>query len=429
MAYQQYSGYDENTVKRQMALAQAMYARAMEDSGPVQSVTQGLARLAKAHFGREGLIRAQEAEKGLTEGKKSVAEALFNASFPGDVSTSAYPDQFTPEQQESGQANAQARALADLTGDPAGAVAGVRDQQQKDVANALARRKLELEENKPIVAGPGSVGYAPNGFGGVNEIFSVPDTAAGGAGGRVHSAFITPENVVTALMNDGSSKKTDITAAEPLRTFTAGDVPYLYGSRGGAAPSPAVTAAQAAQNAGTVKAGEKLGETQAKAIATAPETIATADRAIASINELINSPGMKWAYGLGRLNPIEGMAPGSDRKNTEAIRGKLDGQFFVNAITGMQVSLAPVSDADALRLVASISQLTNPEISEQEARRVAGELKQYFEAAKKKAQVAQTRGPVTTAGVEQVTQRKRVRDKAGNEFDVELRNGKWERAQ
>lgn len=219
-----------------------------------------------------------------------------------------------------------------------------------------------------------------------------PAGTAGAPGGRVQSTFVDSNGILNLVMGDGTVTNTGTRARDSLMNVDVGGVPNI-GSRYTGGFTPMATPDQVGANKGAIAGGEQLGKTQAEAIKTAPEAISTADRAIASIDELLNSKGFDGAYGLNRALP-QNMLPGSDAKNAAAIRSKLDGQFFVTAVTAMQVSLAPVSDADALRLVASVSQLTNPEISPEEARRVAGELKQYFQLAKTKAAEAAKRGPI-----------------------------------
>jgi len=198
----------------------------------------------------------------------------------------------------------------------------------------------------------------------------------------------------TAVMRDGSTKDLGF---QPVQTqvVDVGGVPTLVSKIPGTQNQPLSTSTEVGTNQGAIEGFKALGKVQADAIKVLPEAISTSERVIQSIDELLNAPGFKGAYGVNRFLP-QNMVPGSDAKNADAIRGKLDGQFFVNAVTAMQVSLAPVSDADALRLVASISQLTNPDISDAEALRVGNELKDYFRKAKAKAEAAAKRGPMKT---------------------------------
>ncbi len=198
----------------------------------------------------------------------------------------------------------------------------------------------------------------------------------------------------TAVMRDGSTKDLGF---QPVQTqvVDVGGVPTLVSKIPGTQNQPLSTSTEVGTNQGAIEGFKALGKVQADAIKVLPEAISTSERVIQSIDELLNAPGFKGAYGVNRFLP-QNMVPGSDAKNADAIRGKLDGQFFVNAVTAMQVSLAPVSDADALRLVASISQLTNPDISDAEALRVGNELKGYFRKAKAKAEAAAKRGPMKT---------------------------------
>lgn len=222
----------------------------------------------------------------------------------------------------------------------------------------------------------------------------VSGKGAGGASG-VQSVHVDQSTGrATAVMRDGSTKDLGF---QPVQTqvVDVGGVPTLVSKIPGAETQSLSTADEVGANQGTIEGFKVLGKKQADAISVLPEAISTSERVIRSIDELLNAPGFDGAYGINRFLP-QNQLPGSDAKNAQAIIGKLDGQFFVNAVTAMQVSLAPVSDADALRLVASISQLSNLDISPAEARRVAGELKDYFRKARSKAEEAAKRGPIKT---------------------------------
>lgn len=222
----------------------------------------------------------------------------------------------------------------------------------------------------------------------------VSGKGAGGASG-VQSVHVDQSTgLATAVMRDGSTKDLGF---QPVQTqiVDVGGVPTLVSKIPGAQTQSLSTADEVGANQGTIEGFKVLGKKQADAISVLPEAISTSERVIRSIDELLNAPGFDGAYGINRFLP-QNQLPGSDAKNAQAIIGKLDGQFFVNAVTAMQVSLAPVSDADALRLVASISQLSNLDISPAEARRVAGELKDYFRKARSKAEEAAKRGPIKT---------------------------------
>jgi hypothetical protein len=219
-------------------------------------------------------------------------------------------------------------------------------------------------------------------------------TGEGGASG-VQSVHVDQSTGrATAVMRDGSTKDLGF---QPVQTqvMDFGGVPTLVSRIPGTPNQPLATAEEVGANQGSIEGFKALGKVQADAIKVLPEAISTSERVIQSIDELLNAPGFEGAYGVKRFLP-QNMVPGSDAVNAAAIRGKLDGQFFVNAVTAMQVSLAPVSDADAMRLVASISQLTNPDISDAEARRVGAELKEFFRKGKAKAEEAAKRGPMKT---------------------------------
>jgi hypothetical protein len=233
--------------------------------------------------------------------------------------------------------------------------------------------------------------YDPDYLSGQKEMGA--QTASGSSpGGRVQSTFVDDAGNLQIIMGDGNIRDTGRRARDSYMNVDIGGVPNV-GSRYTGGFTPLATPEQVGNNRGAIAVGEQLGKTQAEAITTMPGAISTADQAIASIDELLNSSGFDGAYGMGRYNPLN-MLPGSDAKNAEAIRDKLDGQFFINAVSSLQTTLAPVSDADARRLVASVSQLTNKNISSQEARRVAGELKNYFNIAKQRAAAATQRGPL-----------------------------------
>jgi len=229
----------------------------------------------------------------------------------------------------------------------------------------------------------------------------------GGAGGPslrnggVHSQQKLADGRILTTFRDGTeeivadpSTGNPAMAADSYFAFDVGGVPNMGSRRDGTA-TPLATPEQVGTNSGVIEGFKVLGTKQADAIAVLPEAVSTSNRVIGSIDELINAPGFAGAYGANRYLP-QNMVSGSDAQNAAAIRDKLDGQFFVQAVTAMQVSLAPVSDADALRLVASITQLTNPNISHTEALRVANELKKYFRDAQAKAVANAQRGPMKT---------------------------------
>ncbi len=219
--------------------------------------------------------------------------------------------------------------------------------------------------------------------------------------GGVHSQQKLADGRILTTFRDGTeeivadpSTGNPAMAADSYFAFDVGGVPSMGSRRDGTA-TPLATPEQVGTNSGVIEGFKVLGTKQADAIAVLPEAVSTSNRVIASIDELINAPGFAGAYGANRYLP-QNMVSGSDAQNAAAIRDKLDGQFFVQAVTAMQVSLAPVSDADALRLVASITQLTNPNISHTEALRVANELKKYFRDAQAKAVANAQRGPMKT---------------------------------
>lgn len=236
---------------------------------------------------------------------------------------------------------------------------------------------------------------------------SLAKVGGGGSGdpslrnGGVHSQQKLGDGRILTTFRDGTeelamdpSTGNPAVAADSYFAFDAGGVPII-GSRRDGTGTPFATPEQVGTNRGIIEGFKVLGTKQADAIAVLPEAVSTSNRVIGSIDELINAPGFAGAYGANRYLP-QNMVSGSDAQNAAAIRDKLDGQFFVQAVTAMQVSLAPVSDADALRLVASITQLTNPNISHTEALRVANELKKYFRDAQAKAVANAQRGPMKT---------------------------------
>jgi hypothetical protein len=233
--------------------------------------------------------------------------------------------------------------------------------------------------------------YDPDYLSGQKEM-GAQSASGSNPGGRVQSTFVDDAGNLQIIMGDGNIRDTGRRARDSFMNVDIGGVPNV-GSRYTGGFTPLATPEQVGNNRGAIAVGEQLGKTQAEAITTMPGAISTADQAIASIDELLNSKGFDGAYGMGRYNPLN-MLPGSDAKNAEAIRSKLDGQFFINAVSSLQTTLAPVSDADARRLVASVSQLTNKDISPSEARRVATELKNYFNIAKQRAAAATQRGPL-----------------------------------
>lgn len=407
--YAGYSGYSDEAVKRQRAIADALYKRMLDERGqPIESWTQGAAKLANAYFAREAMGKADAAETGFQDARKALADKMLGEAFPGAAApTESGPAyDLTPGAMEQRQGeNAlrdQVKGVADITGDPMAALEygqGLQDRDLKRQELELQRKVLAQKIGAPIEVSKGATLYDPLSK---SALYTAPDPTAA-AGPKLHSTLIDDQGKPHQLFSDGADKVLPWKVQDQIGTFDVGGVPYMFSRRGTSEPTPATTAAEAGQNKGTVAAGEALGKSQAEAIKNLPEIITNADRAIASIDELLNSKGFNDAYGLGKLNPA-GWLPGSDRKNAEGIRSKLDGQFFVSAITAMQVSLAPVSDADALRLVASISQLTNSDISPEEARRVAGELKGYFQAAKAKARLATQRGPIRDAGAQKLAQ-------------------------
>jgi hypothetical protein len=262
--------------------------------------------------------------------------------------------------------------------------------------------------------------YDPDYLSGQKEI-GAQSASGSNPGGRVQSTFVDDAGNLNIIMADGSIRDTGRRARDSYMNVDIGGVPNV-GSRYTGGFTPLATPEQVGNNRGAIAVGEELGKTQAEAITTMPGAISTADQAIASIDELLNSSGFDGAYGLGRYNPLN-MLPGSDAKNAEAIRDKLDGQFFINAVSSLQTTLAPVSDADARRLVASVSQLTNKNISSTEARRVAGELKNYFNIAKQRAAAATQRGPLQTQAPPQQRPTVRVEEMSEDELERIARGG------
>lgn len=265
--------------------------------------------------------------------------------------------------------------------------------------------------------------YDPDYLSGQKEI-GAQSASGSNPGGRVQTTFVDDAGNLQIIMADGSIRDTGRRARDSFMNVDIGGVPNV-GSRYTGGFTPLATPEQVGNNRGAIAVGEELGKTQAEAITTMPGAISTADQAIASIDELLSSKGFDGAYGLGRLNPLN-MLPGSDAKNAEAIRDKLDGQFFINAVSSLQTTLAPVSDADARRLVASVSQLTNKNISSPEARRVANELKNYFSIAKQRAVSATQRGPLQSQAQPQAQQPRptmRVEEMSEDELERIARGG------
>jgi hypothetical protein len=227
----------------------------------------------------------------------------------------------------------------------------------------------------------------------VDGLFGSPEGQDAGGGRRLSSTQIDSSGRAIGVFSDGTTGDLGFSVRNPYQVGDVGGVPYFFDRQAGTM-MPVVDPDVVGVNAAKVEAGKQAGIAQSDAISNYANVVATSDEAIAAIDELLLSPGFNDAYGLGRLNPL-GFVPGSNRKNTEAIRDKLDAKFFLSAVNNLKASLAPLSNKDAERLSASVSQLANPEISAEEARRVALEMKDIFQRNKEKAYERSLRGPLT----------------------------------
>lgn len=363
---------------------------------------------------------SRKADEGLKADRANMSENVLGRMFPGDEAQAAYPDQFSEQQLADTKLSDAVRGIFDATGDM-----GTALQYGLGEKTRLQERQDKLEEPFAVPRGATLVGR--NGFGGVNTLFDNPDPAAASPGDTVHSAFIGPDGKVTALMRNAAEHPTSIIAQDSFGTFDAGGVPGVISRRTGAgapvavgaAPgpdaSPLVTAQDVAANKGIIAAGEAAGKRQEQAQADLPNEIASADDAVAVLETFRDHPGFNDAYGLNTYLPS---IRGSNRSNAEALRERITSQAFLNSIKSI-TGLAPVTEAEGLKLTKAQTILGTPDISEAQAKQAVNDLIDVTKARRERAKGRASTGPLN---------KRLVRDKnSGEEYYVVLRNGQWVR--
>lgn len=154
MAYSGYSGYDQASVKQQRALADALFQRSLQGRGqPIQSWTQGAAKLVDAFMAREAGQQASKAEADYAAGQKTLADAMISQMYP-DAQGLAKQDLNAPaafdlrpaameQRQQEGGMGGRVRSLAQLTGDPMAAI----EMHESMRNNELKREDLQLQRD------------------------------------------------------------------------------------------------------------------------------------------------------------------------------------------------------------------------------------------------------------------------------------------
>lgn len=125
--YQGYTGYDDESVRRQRAMADALMQRSQQPR-KIEHWTQGAAQLAEALLARQAMDKADASEKSYKTNQQQIADALIGNAFP-DAKTASATElaapvayDLTPKAAESRAATAslgnQVKLMANLTGNP-----------------------------------------------------------------------------------------------------------------------------------------------------------------------------------------------------------------------------------------------------------------------------------------------------------------------
>lgn len=125
--YAGYTGYSEDSVRRQRAMADALMQRSQQPR-KIEHWTQGAAQLAEALFARQAMDNADKSEKSYKTNQQQIADALIGNAFP-DAQTASATElaapaayDLTPKAAESRAATAslgnQVKLMANLTGNP-----------------------------------------------------------------------------------------------------------------------------------------------------------------------------------------------------------------------------------------------------------------------------------------------------------------------
>lgn len=169
----------------------------------------------------------------------------------------------------------------------------------------------------------------------------------------------------------------------------------VSGANTTAVPEPVIQGGMAARTGAEANAravGTATGENQVQL----PDALADINKMRGDINNLLAAPGFSTIYGLsGKVDP-RNYIPGTDAANAQAKRNTLSSQAFGVAIQKMK-GMGSLSNAEGLKVTDAFTRATNPNISEDEARKAWGEVLLYLDAAEGRAirKAGQSQAPET----------------------------------
>lgn len=406
--YAGYTGYNEASVKRQREIADALMARSLQQRGqPIQHWTQGAAQLAEALMARQADDRATKAESAYTDSRKKIADALLSSAFPGSEGmmseelSAAKPFDLTPAgvQSRNAQMTAndrlaqQVKAMAQMTGNPLTAMQYGQGVQRQQIEDARYEQERKDERGKPVIASAGSRGFVRGEDGEFDEIFNVPDPSAAPLGSKAFAHVIQPDGSVGVIMNDASTRVTDLTAADSMRTVDVGGVPVVLSGRTGAgapvsvggapgrapgqalaaAPAPPVTAQTVGENKATIEDITTRQKAQTEAVIDLPRAIAAAEENIKVITDMLAHPGFDKRYGMESLGGYMPPMPGGEGAGAQAYINQVKGAAFLEAFESLRGG-GQISNIEGTKAEQAKTRLSYQGISPPEARKAAQDL-------------------------------------------------------
>jgi len=141
-------------------------------------------------------------------------------------------------------------------------------------------------------------------------------------------------------------------------------------------------------------AGKTVGESQATAAAALPDTIATADRAIKNVDELLTHPGFKLSVG-GTLIPGGRFVPGSAQADWKARFDEIKGGIFMQAYKTLKGG-GQITEVEGEKATAAMTRM-NTSQSEKEFTAAAREFQSVVKAGVERAK-RQAGGAITPQG-------------------------------
>lgn len=345
MAYTGYSGYDAESVKRQRALADALLQRTQQSRGqPIQSWTQGAARLADAYFAREAGDRASALEGEYKASQQKLGDAMLSSMFPDAANVEA-PLDLRPDAVANTNAalqataptaklGAQVRNVAQFTGDPMAAAQFGLALQQRDLENRRYDQERKDKLRTPVMIAKGADAIAdPDGDGSWERIFENPGPTALPPGSTLHSTQILDDGHILKTFRDGRQEVSPYVASDSYGTVDIGGVPTTISRRTGGIQST-VTPEQVGGNKSVVNDITKRGEAQTQAAIDLPTTIAVMEDNISAIEQMISHPKIASRYGWrGVAPPLPG-----EESAAQALIDQVKGAAFLQAYDDLKGS-------------------------------------------------------------------------------------------